>query len=121
MGDVTRGTTKIWGWVEKTLFFGGVLLLAGVAGSKLYSHFASRSALNRFNAARAEGFARLGKRIDEINTDVDFSLWNPKRIVAYKESLVEKTSEPVAPPVVPVPSTISLAPFATVEFVAVSL
>lgn len=78
----------------------GLTLLALWAGARFHGSMASRGAIQRFqaSAAAASGTGNSAPRRDGSVPDsaVDFTLWNPKRVVAYKESLSAKTDLPIA-------------------------
>jgi sortase A len=73
----------------------GLLLSAFWVLARVHGGIASRSAIERFRAASpsTSPTAWDGSVPDSA---VDFTLWNPKRIVAYKESLSAKTDLPLA-------------------------
>jgi sortase A len=78
----------------------GLTLLAVWAGVRIYGSMASRAAISLFRANTAavqvtDASARL-KEGSLAEPAVDFTLWNPKRVVAYKESLSAKTDLPLA-------------------------
>ena len=78
----------------------GLTLVAIWAGVRIYGSIASRAAINLFRANTAavqvtDASARL-KDSSLADSAVDFTLWNPKRVVAYKESLSAKTDLPLA-------------------------
>jgi sortase A len=78
----------------------GLTLLAIWAGVRIYGSMASRAAISLFQANAAavqvtDASARL-KEGSLAEPAVDFTLWNPKRVVAYKESLSAKTDLPLA-------------------------
>jgi hypothetical protein len=72
----------------------GLALLAIWAGARIYGSIASRAALNLFRSNTAEaqlaGKSALLKDASLAASGVDFTLWNPKRIAAFKESLLER-------------------------------
>jgi sortase A len=78
----------------------GLTLLAIWAGARIYSGMASRAAINLFRANTAA--VAVGDNTARLNgasladSAVDFTLWNPKRVAAYKESLTTKTDLPLA-------------------------
>jgi sortase A len=78
----------------------GLALLAIWAGARIYGSIASRAALNLFRSNTAEaqlaGKSALLKDASLAASGVDFTLWNPKRIAAFKESLTTKTDLPLA-------------------------
>jgi len=85
---------------ERIFLVIGLTLVAIWAGARIYGSMASRAAINLFQANTApvqvtDTSARLndGSLADFA---VDFTLWNPKRVIAYKESLSAKTDLPLA-------------------------
>jgi len=78
----------------------GLALLAIWAGARFYSSLASRDAIERFqaDAAAAPGVGNGALAWDSSIPDsaTDFTLWNPKRVIAYKDSLSAKTDLPLA-------------------------
>jgi len=78
----------------------GLALLATWAGTQFYGSLASRAALERFqaDAAAAPGTGNGVLAWDGSVPDpaADFTLWNPKRVMAYKDSLSAKTDLPLA-------------------------
>jgi sortase A len=78
----------------------GLVLLGIWAGARIYGSMASRAAIVRFqaNRARVSGADNSALTKDAYLADsaVDFTLWNPKRVVAYKDSLSAKTDLPLA-------------------------
>jgi sortase A len=78
----------------------GLALLAVWAGAKLSGSVASRAAIERFqtDAAAAPGTGNSAPAWHDSITDssTDFTLWNPKRVMAYKDSLSAKTDRPLA-------------------------
>lgn len=77
----------------------GLALLAIWAGARLYSGLASRAAIARFQAevtaAPSTGNA-LTWEASVADSTTDFTLWNPKRVKAYKDSLSTKKDLPLA-------------------------
>jgi sortase A len=78
----------------------GITLLAIWAGARIYGSLASRAAINFFRSNTAEvqvadNSARLNG-VSLAGSPVDFTLWNPKRVAAYQESLSTKTDLPLA-------------------------
>ena len=83
------------------IFLGiGLTLLALWAGARFYGSMASRAAIERFqaNATVVPGSGDGAPAWDGSMPDsaVDFTLWNPKRVIAYGESLSAKTDLPLA-------------------------
>ena len=78
----------------------GLALLAIWAGARFYRSLASRAAIERFQAAVAAA-PDTGNSATPWNgtlpdSATDFALWNPKRVIAYKDSLSAKTDLPLA-------------------------
>lgn len=91
----TGSPTNRGQWLRQTenvLLLIGSLMLTTYAAARLDSEFSSRLALDRFNTSHAIGSDPALK----LNGNVDFTLWNPKRIQAYRESLLAKTDLPIA-------------------------
>lgn len=78
----------------------GIALLTIWAGARIYGSLASRAAINLFRSNTGEvQLAGNGAPLkDDFSggSGVDFALWNPKRVAAYKESLSTKTDLPLA-------------------------
>ena len=86
--------------VERVFLAIGIALLAIWVGARIYGSMASRAAINLFRSSASQ--AQLASDTARFKGDsladsgVDFTLWNPKRVVAYKESLSTKTDLPLA-------------------------
>jgi sortase A len=78
----------------------GLTLLAIWTGARFHGIMASRAAIQRFqaNASTAPGSGNSAPAWNGFLPDspVDFTLWNPKRVIAYNESLSTKTDLPLA-------------------------
>jgi len=78
----------------------GIALLVIWAGARIYGGMASRAAINLFRSNTAEvqlaGDSAQLKDGSSADSGVDFTLWNPKRVIVYKESLSTKTDLPLA-------------------------
>src|SRR6266436_381442 len=78
----------------------GLTLLALWTGARFHGIMASRTAIQRFqaNVAAAPRTGSSAPAWDGAVADsaVDFTLWNPKRVIAYNESLSRKTDLPLA-------------------------
>ncbi len=78
----------------------GLALLAIWAGARFYRTLASRAAIERFQAhvAAAPDTSNSAPPWDGPvpESATDFALWNPKRVMAYKDSLSAKTDLPLA-------------------------
>jgi sortase A len=85
---------------EHILLAIGLTLVAIWAGARLYGSLASRAAIERFQAeaAAAPSTSNGALTWDAAGVDsaTDFTLWNPKRVIAYKVSLSAKTDLPLA-------------------------
>jgi sortase A len=85
---------------ERVFLAIGLALLAIWAGARIYGSLASRAAINLFRSnttdAHLAGNSALLKDAYLADSSVDFTLWNPKRVAAYKESLATKTDLPIA-------------------------
>jgi len=79
--------TKI-GTAERVLLAVGLTLLGAWGAARLHRSVASRAALKTFKAS-------AGVKAD-AESAVDFTLWSPQRIAAYKESLTAKRDLPLA-------------------------
>lgn len=85
-------------WVERVLFGIGLALLAVWGGAWIYRTVSSRTAVKRFemdqpHASNVDA-TLVGDPVSSFG--VDFSLWSPKRAQAYKDSLANKTDQPLA-------------------------
>ena len=80
-----------WRRTAKVLSLLGILLLITYASAGLQSESPSRSIVDRFDSLHKIG---SGKTLD--SEGVDFTLWSPKRIHAYLESLRSKRGQPIA-------------------------
>ena len=82
---------------ERFLLIAGAMLLAIWLTAFLYGRTSSRFALWRFANAQAAAAQKTDdSKSSDSSGDVDFSLWNPKRIQAYRDSLLSASSLPVA-------------------------
>jgi sortase A len=87
----------LWRRAEQVFLIIGIVMLSAFAITRLHSHFSSRLALQSFErsygtAAEGEG----GAANSHLNEGIDFTIWNPKRIQAYRESLTTKVDQPEA-------------------------
>lgn len=90
----TTRTTR----TEQILFFVGLLLMLVYVGALVDASIASRIALARFERA-TKGTDRIvsGPGLEnKAEQGVDFTLWSPKRINAYEQSLSVYTNSPTA-------------------------
>src|SRR6266404_2911655 len=85
---------------ERVFMAIGLAFLAIWAGARFYRSLASRAAIERFQTetAAAPGTGNTAPAFDGSVPDpaTDFALWNPKRVMAYKDSLSTKTDLPLA-------------------------
>jgi len=79
--------TKI-GTAERVLLAVGLTLLGAWGAARLHRSVASRAALKTF---KASAWVKA-----DAESAVDFTLWSPQRIAAYKESLTAKRDLPLA-------------------------
>jgi sortase A len=84
---------------ERAFLAIGLTLLAIWVGARLHGSMASRAAIDRFQAntatvTRTDGALAWDSSL--ADSSVDFTLWNPKRVIAYKDSLSSKTDLPLA-------------------------
>ena len=83
---------------ERVLLLLGLLLLAVWGGAWADRIVSSRSALLKFQAGESESAQSSPKKVYDPASGslVDFSLWSPKRIQAFKDSFAEDAAAPVA-------------------------
>ncbi len=74
---------------------GGVALLCFYGLVRLQGRMASRFALMSFHESRVLAGSKDGGPGAPSDQHVDFTLWSPKRIRAYQESLISKKDQPV--------------------------
>jgi sortase A len=82
--------------LERLLLITGSVLLAVFGAAMIHRYVSSHSALHEFERARSTVSDPAGS-LDLSGTErVDFSLWSPKRIREYQESLVVDKNLPMA-------------------------
>jgi len=83
---------------ERLLLAVGLLLLAFWVLARVHGIVASRAAIEGFrgDAVASPGTIVPARAGSVPDSKVDFTLWNPKRVVAYKASLSAKTDLPLA-------------------------
>ena len=84
--------------IERVLLTLGLALLVAWFGARLYGAFGSKRAIAQFQVADEDN-AIDGVRVSRdhfLDSAVDFSLWSPKRIAAYQDSLAKKADLPLA-------------------------
>jgi sortase A len=88
---------KIQKW-ERIFLRIGMTLLVFWALARVHGSMDSRNAMKHFHAAALPSLNTSGPGwADPLpNSAVDFALWNPKRIAAYKASLSSRTDMPLA-------------------------
>jgi sortase A len=89
-----------WGlkvqWFERILLGIGLTLLGIWALSQIHRIVAARSAIEQYQA-KIQSPKNTTLSIDPVSgSPVEFRLWSPNRVTAYKESLTEKKDLPVA-------------------------
>jgi sortase A len=89
---VNRSARTLWRRTEKALLLIGIVTLTGYAAARVHTEFSSRLALHGFNRLHVIG----SDKREKLNEKVDFTLWNPKRVQAYQESLLDKSDIPIA-------------------------
>lgn len=84
--------------IERWLIGIGLTLLAVWGGARIQSEISSRAAVKRFRAEQLQstGVSSPPMKDPASGAAVDFSLWSAKRVIAYKESLVTKSTRPLA-------------------------
>jgi sortase A len=78
--------------------FMGLGLLGIWSSARLYSVLGSRAAISSFKAQNGKSPSERPNSLSIRNfaAAVDFSLWSPQRILAYQNSLLNKTGTPIA-------------------------
>ena len=89
---VNRSARTLLRRTEKALLLVGILTLTAYAAARVHTEFSSRLALHEFNSLHVTG----SDKREKLNERVDFTLWNPKRVRAYQESLLAKPDLPIA-------------------------
>jgi sortase A len=84
--------------VERWLFGAGAALCLSYLGVTAYRSFASRLAVETFNAAKSTRKATTGKHVAVKlpSSAVNLRFWGAKRIAAYRDSLARQFSPPIA-------------------------
>lgn len=85
-------------WLERLLLVAGLFLLAVYAAARIDGWISSRAALREFDQTRAAkaGDVPEPQAQQPEKDDVDFSLWSPKRVQAFKSSLSLKPDRALA-------------------------
>jgi len=84
--------------IELVLLALGLSLLAVWGAARFHGALRSKAAIAQFEAAEAENPANSTSSFPDptLSSSVDFRLWSPKRIAAYKDSLATKNDLPLA-------------------------
>ena len=84
-------------FAERLLLTAGLTLLAVVAAAFVYRSVSSRSAVKEFEKSQSEWTQHKppAAALAFSDRDVDVSLWSPKRVREYKESLLIKKDAPM--------------------------
>jgi len=77
--------------LEHLLLFFGLLMLGIYFGARVDGHLHSRKSLANFRSEQLR-LADESKRVDFRMSKPDFSLWSPKRVKAYENSLLTNTT-----------------------------
>jgi len=85
-----RSRRRIWRFSERIVLALGLVLMATYGAAMLHRTIGSSVALSRFEAGPAP------QRSSAHADGVDFSLWSPKRMKAYRGSLALIQDEPMA-------------------------
>jgi sortase A len=83
-------------YIEKVLLITGCVLLFVYAGSQTHSFLMSRVGLWSYNAHLPNPSVVQAAKTSSTGPQTNFSLWSPKRIQAYKDSLAMKFKPPMA-------------------------
>jgi len=89
------GAMVVWRRVEKSLLLAGIVLVGMFVGASLHKEIVSRLAVWKFENAHSANPVSPSSGGVHLDDEVDFSLWSPKRIQAYKESLASKVDAPL--------------------------
>jgi sortase A len=84
--------------IERVLLATGLSLLAVWGAARFHGAVSSKTAIAQFEAAEADHLTnRTSPSLDPaMSRLVDFRLWSPKRVAAYKDSLSKKSDLPLA-------------------------
>jgi sortase A len=95
--ELKNGTVKTRR-TERIFLASGLTLMAVWGAARFHSAISSRAAIAQFEAA-GEANSAVGPASPKdpvLGSPIDFSLWSPKRIAAYEDSLAKKTGVPLA-------------------------
>ena len=86
-----------WWRAQQVFLIAGIIMLSAYALARLHSHYSSGLALQSFARSHPLGLqAASSPGASNSTGTVDFSIWSPKRIRAYRDSLATKLDQPVA-------------------------
>jgi sortase A len=92
-GSMTKNLRR----VEVLLFVLGLLLISIFVAAYIHRRVMSRAALTQFHELESERTADKPTRsLADRQFTFNFSLWSPKRVAEYEQSLAEKFDPPVA-------------------------
>jgi sortase A len=83
-------------FLERSLMVTGCLLLLFYVGTQIHSFLMSRAGLLSFRVHQRQPAIVEAAQSQVPEPKIDFSLWNLKRIQAYKDSLALKLESPIA-------------------------
>ena len=84
--------------IELVLLAVGLSLFAAWGAARFHTAISSKTAIAQFEAAEADhpAYSTSSSLDPTTSSPVDFRLWSPKRIAAYKDSLASKSDLPLA-------------------------
>ncbi len=83
-------------FLERALMAAGCVLLFVYAGSQFHAFLMSRASLISFRARQLQPSVVQAAKTRSPGLKIDFTLWNIKRIQAYRDSLAMKLEPPIA-------------------------
>lgn len=103
----TRGRNA-WIWAERLLLASGLALVAAYGAVRVDSFLSSRAALEKFKALESSATTASQNDGEEIAVpratdstagmeapEIDFGLWDQRRVRAYRESFAEQSDAPL--------------------------
>jgi sortase A len=87
-----RGILRGWKIAERVLLFSGLLLLAAYGLGMAHRYLGAEAALASFDAVHP-ATSPIDRKTPET---VDFKLWDPRRIKAYRNSILSAAGEPLS-------------------------
>jgi sortase A len=100
-GNAPKRGRNLWIWTERLLLASGVLLVAVYAAVQIDSFLNSRAELRKFSAlestiATSQDHAAEQTLSSEMESpEVDFRLWDQRRVQAYRDSLAAQSGAPL--------------------------